>query len=59
MKSYLLHTILMFIPTNIDKMLVQATHLKATKGKHASEDKNPFKFEKKLKVNGREINHPQ
>jgi hypothetical protein len=39
----------MFSPTNIDKVSVQATHLEASKGKHASEDKNPFKYEKKPK----------
>jgi hypothetical protein len=37
----------MFHPTNIDKVLVQATHLKASKGKHVREDKKPFKFKKK------------
>jgi hypothetical protein len=44
MHSYLRHTILMFIHTNIDKVSIQATHLEATKGKHASEDKIPFKL---------------
>jgi hypothetical protein len=39
----------MFNPTNIDKVSVQATHLEASKGKHVIEDKNPYKFEKKLK----------
>jgi len=39
----------MFIPTNIDKVSIQATHIESSKGKHAREDKNPFKFEKKLK----------
>jgi hypothetical protein len=49
MHSYLRHTILMFSPTSIDKVLVQDTHIESSKGKHASEDKNPYKFEKKLK----------
>jgi hypothetical protein len=31
--SYLHHTILMFNPTNIDEVSVQATHLEASKGK--------------------------
>jgi hypothetical protein len=39
----------MFNPTNIDEVSVQATHLKDSKGKHVFEDKNPQKFEKKLK----------
>jgi hypothetical protein len=45
MHSYLRHTILMFNPTNIDKVSVQATHLEASKGKHVIEDKKPYKFE--------------
>jgi len=49
MHSYLLHTILMFSPTNIDKVSIQATHLEASKGKHASEDNNPFKYKKNPK----------
>jgi hypothetical protein len=49
MHSYVHHTIIMFIPTKIDKVSVQDTHLEASKGKRASEDKKPFKFEKKLK----------
>jgi hypothetical protein len=49
MHSYLCHTILIFIPTNIDKVSIQATHLEASKGKNASECKNPFKFKKKPK----------
>jgi hypothetical protein len=49
MHSYLRHTILMFILTKIDKVSVQATHLEASKGKHANEDRKPFKFEKKPK----------
>jgi hypothetical protein len=39
----------MFIPTNIDKVSVQATTREASKGKNTSEDKNPFKYDKKLK----------
>jgi hypothetical protein len=34
----------MFIPTNIDKVLVQATHLEASNVKHGSEYKKTFKF---------------
>jgi hypothetical protein len=49
MHSYLHHTILMFNPTNIDKVLVQDNHLESSKGKHAIEDKNPYKFENKSK----------
>jgi hypothetical protein len=49
MHSYLHHTILMFISTNIDKVSVPTTHLEASKGKHVRKDKNPFKFEKKSK----------
>jgi hypothetical protein len=49
MHSYLRHTILMFNPTNIDELLVQATHLEDSKGKHVFEDKKPHKFEKQLK----------
>jgi hypothetical protein len=33
---------------NIYKVFVQATHIDASKGKHVSEDKKPYKFEKKL-----------
>jgi hypothetical protein len=47
--SYLRYTILMFIPTNIYKVSIQATHLEASKGKHARKDKDPFKCENKLK----------
>jgi hypothetical protein len=39
----------MFNPTNINKVLVQAINLEASKGKHAIKDKKPFKFEKKPK----------
>ena len=35
---YLRHTILMFSPNNIDEVLVQATHLEASKGKHGFDD---------------------
>jgi hypothetical protein len=49
MHSYIHHTILMFIRTNIDKVLIKDTHMEASKGKHVREDKNPFKFNKKLK----------
>jgi hypothetical protein len=59
MHSFIHHTILMFSPTNIDKVSIQDTHLEASKGKHASEDKNTFKCEKKPKVNGIVRNHPQ
>jgi len=38
MHWYLFHTIMMFKPTNIDEVLVQATHLEASKGKHVVED---------------------
>jgi hypothetical protein len=48
--SYLRHTSLMFNTTNIDKVLVQDTHLQASKGKNASEYYNPFKFQKKPKA---------
>lgn len=36
--SYLQHTILIFSPANIDKVLVQATHLESSKGKHGLRD---------------------
>jgi len=49
MHSYLRHTILMFNLIDIDKVSIQATHLEASKVKHASEDKKPYKFEKKPK----------
>jgi hypothetical protein len=39
----------MFSATNIDRVSVEATHLESSKARHASEDKNPFKFEKKPK----------
>jgi hypothetical protein len=39
----------MFKPTNIDNVSLQATHLEDSKGKHAGEDKKPFKLEKKPK----------
>jgi hypothetical protein len=40
----------MFNPTNIDEVSVQATHMKASKGKHVIEYKKSDKFKKKLKV---------
>jgi hypothetical protein len=56
MHSYLRHTILMFNPTNIDEVSVQATHLEANKGKYVVEDESgePHEFEKQLKEKGRE-----
>jgi hypothetical protein len=46
MHSYLIHTILMFNPTNIDEVSVQATHLEANKGKNVVEDvsEEPHEF---------------
>jgi len=49
MHSYIHHTILMFTPTNIDKVLVWVTHLEASKGNNASEYKKPYTFKNKLK----------
>jgi hypothetical protein len=49
MHSYSRHTILMFNPTNIDKVSIQAMHLEASKGKHVREYKRPYTFEKKSK----------
>jgi hypothetical protein len=37
MHAYLHHTIHMFNPTNIDEVLVENTHLEASKGKHVIE----------------------
>ena len=37
--SYLIHTILMFNPTNLDEVCVQATHLEA-RGKHSVDEKS-------------------
>ena len=45
MHSYLRHTILMFNPTNIDEVSVQATHLEDRKGNHGMENEPP-KFKK-------------
>jgi hypothetical protein len=47
MHSYIRHTILMFNPTNIEEVSVQATHLEARKGKHIVEDvlEEPHEFE--------------
>ena len=41
--SYIHHTLLLFNPTNLDKVFVQATHLE-DRGKHAQEypAKKPF-----------------
>ena len=36
MHSYLKHTLLMFNPSNLDDVCVQATHLEA-RGKHAND----------------------
>jgi hypothetical protein len=47
MHSYIHHTIIMFNPTNIDKVYMQATHMEASKGKNVIEDKNPYNFKKK------------
>ena len=49
--SCLRHTILMFNPTSIDEVSIQATELKASKVKHGMENvyKRPPKFENKLK----------
>ena len=49
--SYLRHTILMFTPTSIDKVSIQATKLKASKVKHGMENvyKTPPMFENKSK----------
>jgi hypothetical protein len=38
MHPYLCHNILMFNPTNIDEVSIQATHIEASKGKHVIED---------------------
>ena len=47
----------MFSPNNIDEVLVHATHLEASKGKHGFEDvsKDPPKFEKHSKRKGRNM----
>ena len=49
--SYLKHTILMFKPTSLDEVCVQATHLEA-RGKNISEEgtKKPFKGKKKENI---------
>jgi hypothetical protein len=49
MHAYLQHTILIFNPTKIDEVSVQATHLKDSKGKHVIEYKKPHNFKNKLK----------
>jgi hypothetical protein len=53
--SYLRHTILIFNPTNIDEVSVQATHLESIRGKHFVEDESgePHEFEKHSKENGK------
>ena len=50
MHSYLRHTLLMFNPSNLDDVCVQATHLEA-RGKHANDNfvKKSFKFDSKSK----------
>jgi hypothetical protein len=54
MHSYLRHTILMFNPTNIDEVSVQATHLEVNKGKHVEGvSEEPHEFEEKLKGRGK------
>jgi hypothetical protein len=47
MHSYLQHPILMFNPTNIDKVSIQVTHLETRKGKHVVENVSgePHEFE--------------
>jgi hypothetical protein len=49
MHSHLWHIVLMFNLTSIDQVLVQATHLESSKGKHVIEDKKPYKFKNKQK----------
>jgi hypothetical protein len=49
MHSYIRHTILMFNPTNIDEVSIQANHIEASEGNHVIEDKKPHKFENKSK----------
>jgi hypothetical protein len=50
MHSYLRHTLLMFNPSNLDDVCVQATHLEA-RGKHANDTfmKKSSKFDSKFK----------
>ena len=50
MHSYLRHTLLMFNPSNLDDVCVQATHLEA-RGKHANDTfvKKSTKFDSKSK----------
>jgi hypothetical protein len=47
--SYICHTLLLFNPTNLDEVCVQATHLE-NMGKNVQEDhtKKPTKFQKKV-----------
>ena len=50
MHSYLRHTLLMFNPSTLDDVCVQATHLES-RGKHANDTfvKKSFKFDSKSK----------
>ena len=48
--SYLNHTILMFNPTSLDEVFVQATHLEA-RGKNISEEGRKKHFKGKAKEN--------
>jgi len=50
LRNYLMHTILMFNPNNLDEVCVQATYLEA-RGKNTPEEgsKNPFKGKEKEK----------
>jgi hypothetical protein len=60
MHSYLRHTILMFNPTNIEEVSIQATHLESNKGKHVvedvSEETNEFKEQSKGKWKSKKTN---
>ena len=49
--SYLMHTILMFNPTNLDEVCVQATHLEE-RGKESIDEKSDNFLEYEGKVNG-------
>ena len=52
--SYIRHKILMFNPTSLDEVCVQATHLEA-RGKHVSDEtsENTFESRQKGKVQGK------
>jgi hypothetical protein len=54
MHSYLRHTLLMFNPSNLDDVCVQATHMEA-RGKHTNDTfvKKTTKFEANRKVKTR------